>query len=114
MYMKAIVRACLAPVCLLWATSAVAQDEAGLIHFVDSTATPITIDGIPIHSLRLPGILSNQEVVFGGRGEVLRLVHETYGLDSFSSGILSSLRYAATAQGVGRGVGLAFEAVGLG
>ena len=68
---------------------------------------------IAIHSVRLPGVLSNQEVVFGGRGEVLRLVHETYGLDSFSAGILSSLRYASTASGVGRGIGLAFESYGL-
>ncbi|MFT7668337.1 MAG: 4-hydroxy-tetrahydrodipicolinate reductase [Planctomycetota bacterium] len=67
----------------------------------------------PIHSLRIPGLFSNQEVVFGGRGEVLRLVHETYGLDSFSAGILSSLRYASTAVGVGRGIGLAFEAFGI-
>lgn len=72
------------------------------------------INSTPIHSLRLPGVYSNQEVAFGGQGEVLRLVHETYGLDSYSAGILSSLRYAATAIGVGRGVGLAFEAFGLG
>jgi len=68
----------------------------------------------PIHALRLPGLLSNHEVVFGGRGEALRLVHETYGLDSFSAGILASLRYARVASGVGRGVGLAFEACGMG
>ena len=68
---------------------------------------------VPIHSVRLPGVLSNQEVTFGGRGEVFRLVHETYGRDAFSAGILSALRYAAGAQGVGRGIGLAFEACGI-
>jgi len=67
----------------------------------------------PIHSLRLPGVLSNQEVIFGGEGEVLRLGHETYDLSSFSAGIVAALRYAATAEGVGRGVGLAFESLGL-
>lgn len=61
----------------------------------------------PIHSLRLPGPLSNQEVVFGGRGEVLRIVHETYGIESFGPGILAALRHARSALGVGRGLGLA-------
>ncbi len=67
----------------------------------------------PIHSVRLPGVLSNQEVIFGGEGELLRLRHETYHLSSFSAGILAALRYAATAEGVGRGIGLAFEARGV-
>lgn len=71
------------------------------------------VGGVPIHSLRLPGVLANQEVAFGGRGEVLRLVHETYGLHAFTPGILSSLRYALTAAGVGRGIGLAFEVSGI-
>lgn len=63
----------------------------------------------PIHSLRLPGPHSNQEVVFGGRGEVLRIAHETYSIECFGPGILAALRYARSAQGVGRGLGLALE-----
>lgn len=74
----------------------------------DTLASPST----PIHSVRLPGLFSNQEVMFGGRGEVLRLRHETYSMQCFEPGILAALRYAATAQGVGRGIGLAFEALG--
>ncbi len=62
---------------------------------------------IPIHSLRLPGVLSNQELVFGGRGEMLRVVHETYSLEAFGAGILAALRYAATADGVALGLGAA-------
>jgi len=71
------------------------------------------VEDVPIHSLRLPGVLANQEVVFGGRGEVLRLRHETYGLECYDSGLLSALRYAEDAVGVGRGVGLAFERHGF-
>jgi 4-hydroxy-tetrahydrodipicolinate reductase len=63
----------------------------------------------PIHSLRLPGPHSNQEVVFGGQGEVLRIAHETYSIDCFGPGILAALRHANTATGVGRGIGLALE-----
>jgi 4-hydroxy-tetrahydrodipicolinate reductase len=68
---------------------------------------------IPIHSVRIPGFYSNQEVMFGGRGEVLRLRHETYGMQCFEAGILAALRYAAGARGVGRGIGVAFEHLGV-
>lgn len=65
---------------------------------------------VPIHSLRLPGLYSNQTVVFGGPGEVLRLAHESYGLDAFGPGILAGLRYAARARDMRSGIGHAFEA----
>lgn len=68
---------------------------------------------IPIHSIRLPGLRANQEVCFGGTGEQLRLVHETYSLQAYSAGILTSLRYAVGAVGVGRGLGIAIETCGL-
>ncbi len=70
-------------------------------------------DPTPIHSVRIPGLFSNQEVMFGGHGEVLRLRHETYGMQCFEAGILAALRYSAGAVGVGRGIGLAFEGCGV-
>ncbi len=66
-------------------------------------------EDVPIHSVRIEGLHSNQEVIFGGPGEVLRLRHETYGLECFGPGMLAALRFAATAVGVGRGIGLALE-----
>jgi len=66
-------------------------------------------DEIAVHSVRLPGLYSNQTVVFGGRGEVLRIGHVTYGLDAFGPGIIAGLRYVAQAEGVARGVGHAFD-----
>jgi len=66
---------------------------------------------IPIHSVRLKGLYSNQTVMFGGPGEVIRLTHEVFSNDAFGPGILASLRYAASAApGVERGVGHAFQA----
>lgn len=65
----------------------------------------------PIHSLRLPGILANQSVVFGGEGETLRIRHEVRGREAFGPGILAGLSYAARAAGVSRGIQVAFEAV---
>lgn len=68
-----------------------------------------SIASVPIHSVRLPGVLSNQEVLFGGPGELLCLRHETYEIECFANGILAALRYAPTALGVGRGIGPALE-----
>lgn len=63
---------------------------------------------ISVHSMRLPGAFSNQEVVFGADGEWLRLRHETYGLECFAPGLLGAVRFAATATGVARGLGSVF------
>ena len=55
---------------------------------------------IPIHSIRIEGLFSNQSVHLGGPGEVLTLTHRTYGLKAFGPGILAALRYVPRAEGV--------------
>ena len=68
---------------------------------------------VPIHSVRLEGLFSNQEVLFGGTGEVLRIRHETFGLEAFGPGILASIAYVLGASpGVRRGIGHALESAG--
>ncbi len=89
------------------APSGTALDTAERLAAVQGRDDPRSI---PIHSLRLPGLYSNQEVVFGGPGEVLRIAHETYGRECFAPGILAALRYARTAAGIARGIGPAFLA----
>lgn len=65
---------------------------------------------VPIHSVRLPGLYSNQTVLFGGPGQILRLTHETYGLEAFGPGILAGLNFVAQAPpGIQRGIGHALE-----
>ncbi|WP_284141308.1 MULTISPECIES: 4-hydroxy-tetrahydrodipicolinate reductase [unclassified Virgibacillus] len=44
-------------------------------------------DGIRIHSVRLPGLVAHQEVIFGGPGQTLTLRHDSLNRDSFMSGI---------------------------
>jgi len=48
--------------------------------------------GVPIHSLRLSGILAQQEVMFAERGETLSLVHRTLDRVSFMPGLLLACR----------------------
>ena len=63
--------------------------------------------GVPIHAVRLPGRYAHQEVLFSGPGETLTLRHDMLGPEAFGPGILAALRFAATADGVGRGIGRA-------
>ena len=45
-------------------------------------------DGIKIHSVRLPGYVAHQEVIFGGLGQTLTIRHDSTGRDSFMPGVL--------------------------
>ncbi|MDL4840822.1 4-hydroxy-tetrahydrodipicolinate reductase [Aquibacillus rhizosphaerae] len=45
------------------------------------------VDGMKIHSVRLPGLIAHQEVVFGGSGQNLTIKHDTFHRESFMSGV---------------------------
>lgn len=49
----------------------------------------------PIHSIRLPGVIASQEVVFGEIGQTLAIRHETYSRESFMPGVLLAVRRVA-------------------
>ncbi|SET90648.1 4-hydroxy-tetrahydrodipicolinate reductase [Salinibacillus kushneri] len=44
-------------------------------------------DGMRIHSVRLPGLIAHQEVIFGGTGQGLTIKHDSYHRQSFMSGV---------------------------
>ena len=47
--------------------------------------------GVPIHSVRLPGLLAHQEVLLGGPGEVLTIRHDATSRAVYASGVLLAL-----------------------
>ncbi len=49
-------------------------------------------DGFRIHSVRLPGLVAHQEVIFGAQGEGLTLRHDSYDRKSFMSGVNIGVR----------------------
>ncbi len=59
-----------------------------------------TLSDVPIHSVRLPGLLAHQEVIFGGPGEVLTLRHDSLSRESFMAGVLHTLRNFRKYQGL--------------
>jgi 4-hydroxy-tetrahydrodipicolinate reductase len=50
----------------------------------------------PIHSVRLPGLVAHQEVLLGGRGELLTIRHDTTSREAFAPGVLLALERLPT------------------
>jgi 4-hydroxy-tetrahydrodipicolinate reductase len=58
------------------------------------------VGGVRVHSVRLPGLVAHQEVLFGGQGEVLTLRHDSLDRSSFMPGVLLAVREVATRTGL--------------
>ena len=58
------------------------------------------IDGVRVHSVRLPGLVAHQEVIFGGDGETLTLRHDSLSRASFMPGVLLAVRQVRGRRGV--------------
>ncbi len=50
---------------------------------------------VPIHSVRLPGLVAHQEVILGGLGETLTIRHDSLSRESFMPGVLLAVRRVA-------------------
>ena len=56
-------------------------------------ATAARLGGeVPIHSVRLPGLVAHQEVILGARGQTLSLRHDTTSREAFVPGVLLAIR----------------------
>jgi 4-hydroxy-tetrahydrodipicolinate reductase len=54
----------------------------------------------PIHSVRLPGLVAHQEVIFGGLGETLTIRHDSLARESFGPGIVAAVRAVRSQRGL--------------
>jgi 4-hydroxy-tetrahydrodipicolinate reductase len=55
---------------------------------------------VPIHSVRLPGLVAHQEVIFGGLGQTLAIRHDSLSRESFMPGVLLAVRKVAGLDGL--------------
>lgn len=85
---------------------AAARRDAGLGPMPDATTSALEgargseIDGIPVHSVRLRGLVSSQEVLFGEAGETFTLRHDSTDVSSFAPGVLLGIREVAAHPGL--------------
>jgi len=54
-------------------------------------ATAEALGGAPVHSVRLPGLVAHQEVLFGGDGQLLTIRHDTFSREAYVPGVLLAL-----------------------
>ncbi|MFD8469564.1 4-hydroxy-tetrahydrodipicolinate reductase [Streptomyces cyaneofuscatus] len=85
---------------------AAARAKAGSAPQPDATTTALDgargadVDGVPVHAIRLRGLLAHQEVLLGGEGETLTIRHDSLHHSSFMPGILLGTRRVVTTPGL--------------
>ncbi|HST63700.1 MAG TPA: 4-hydroxy-tetrahydrodipicolinate reductase [Mycobacteriales bacterium] len=83
-----------------------ARRQAGLGPAPDATTTALdgargaSVEGVPVHSIRLAGLVAHQEVLLGTTGETLTLRHDSYDRVSFMPGVLLAVRSVASRPGL--------------
>ena len=75
----------------------------------DQTARGELIAGVPVHSLRMDGVVAKQDVIFGGNGETVTITHTTFSNRSYEAGIMASLRAVLTKPGITVGLDKVIE-----
>ena len=66
----------------------------------DQRARGQLVSGVPVHSLRIAGVLADQRVILGGEGETITIAHSTVSSSAYEQGMLLALRRAPSASGV--------------
>jgi 4-hydroxy-tetrahydrodipicolinate reductase len=88
----------------------IAEARKGLPPNPDATSTGLVgargadVDGIPVHSIRLAGLVAHQEVLFGTQGETLTIRHDSLDRTSFVPGVLLGVRRVAERPGLTIGI----------
>ncbi|CAM3592027.1 4-hydroxy-tetrahydrodipicolinate reductase [Mycobacterium frederiksbergense] len=88
----------------------IAEARKGLPPNPDATSTGLEgargadVDGVPVHSIRLAGLIAHQEVLFGTQGETLTIRHDSMDRTSFVPGVLLGVRKVAERPGLTVGI----------
>jgi 4-hydroxy-tetrahydrodipicolinate reductase len=84
----------------------IAEARKGLSPNPDATSTSLPgargadVDGIPVHAVRLAGLVAHQEVLFGTEGETLTIRHDSLDRTSFVPGVLLAVRHVRERPGL--------------
>ena len=87
-----------------------ARKDAGLKAMPDATSTSLDgargakVGDVPVHSVRLRGLVAHQEVLLGGLGETLTIRHDSLDRAGFMPGVLLGIRSVVTTPGLTHGL----------
>jgi 4-hydroxy-tetrahydrodipicolinate reductase len=88
----------------------IAEARKGLPPNPDATSTSLPgargadVAGIPVHSVRLAGLVAHQEILFGTEGETLTIRHDSLDRTSFVPGVLLAVRHIKERPGLTVGI----------
>jgi 4-hydroxy-tetrahydrodipicolinate reductase len=88
----------------------VSEARKGMPPNPDATSTTLPgargadVDGIPVHAVRLAGLVAHQEVLFGTQGETLTIRHDSIDRTSFVPGVLLAVRHIHERPGLTVGI----------
>ncbi|CAJ1583813.1 4-hydroxy-tetrahydrodipicolinate reductase [[Mycobacterium] wendilense] len=88
----------------------IGEARKGLPPNPDATSTGLEgargadVDGVPVHSVRLTGLVAHQEVLFGTQGETLTIRHDSLDRTSFVPGVLLGVREIGKHPGLTIGI----------
>ncbi len=68
------------------------------------------VDGVRVHSVRLPGLVAHEEVLFGGPGQLLSIRHDAMDRAAFMPGVLMAVRAVPDRPGLTVGLGALLDA----
>lgn len=83
-----------------------ARKEAGLTDMPDATEQALdgsrgaSVDGVPVHAVRMQGMVAHEEVIFGTTEQSLTIRQDSYGRESFVPGVLTGVREVANRPGL--------------
>ena len=83
-----------------------ARKEAGLSDMPDATEQALdgsrgaNVDGVPVHAVRMQGMVAHEEVIFGTTEQSLTIRQDSYGRESFVPGVLTGVREVANRPGL--------------
>ncbi len=86
----------------------ISESNPAINSYLNAKETTMIIKGvrggnknkIPIHSVRLPGFIASQEVIFGGKGQTLTIRHDTTSRESFMPGVILAIRKVVNLKGL--------------
>lgn len=87
-----------------------ARKEAGLLAMPDATSTSLDgargaiVGDVPVHSVRVRGLVAHQEVILGGLGETLTIRHDSIDRAGFMPGVLLGIRSVVNTPGLTHGL----------
>lgn len=58
------------------------------------------VEGVAIHSVRLPGLMAHQEVIFGAPGQILSIRHDTINRECYMPGVILAIKEAVKRRGL--------------